>query len=225
MRIHYAKQIEYKSLPPNYHGEKPVNNLWRAVNIRLEEYSKTAPLPQLEELLQQETNTAIIEVLLFGVRHQPSDKAYEIYKKYYPKTVKYSTKGEIRVKINAFRGLCDEYKRWDKRLKAAGYDKQKAETQFKKEIAEMKTKLKSFPLNDPSKLPVFLKLLQKAEELNNENPHYGFYVPNYLKPINQKPVTECKEAYWQILQRNPDEKNMKSNQKSLCLSAKHSAKS
>jgi len=160
-------------------------------------------------MLQHETNAATIYVLLYGVITQPSDKAYDIYAKYYPKTAEHSTKGEIRGNLRRFHRKCMRYENWNKRLKDTGYDKKKAETQYKKEIAEMKTKLESFPISNPNKLLEFPELLEKAEVLNNENPHYGIYPPNFLKPIVQNPVPECKEAYWEILQRDPDEDKYK----------------
>ncbi len=187
----------------------PVDKLNCSVRNCLQSFFAQTPLPEIEALLQHETNTAIIEILLFGVQMQPSDKAYEIYKKYYPKTAKYSTKSEISGMIKSFRQKCMQYENWNKRLKGAGYDKKKAEKQFKEEVAVVKTKLESFSYDNPKKLLELPELLQKAEDLTGEKPQSGMFPDRYLKPIKQKPAPECKEAYWQILQRNPDEDKYK----------------
>ena len=188
---------------------RPVDDLRGSIWICLQKTFSEMPLPELEKLLENEQNRYLIEILLFGVRKQPSDKAYEIFAKYYPKSVTHSSKSEIRGMIQAFHRTCMKYEKWNKRLKAAGYDKQKAEKQFKAEVEAIKQKLKSINYNNPKDILRLPELLHQAEDLAGEKPQSGMYPDRYLKPIKRNPVSECKEAYWQILQREPDEEKYK----------------
>jgi len=181
----------------------PVIELHNAVYNCLQATFSQMPLPELEKLLEKEQNRFLASIMLFGVGEQPSEKASEIYSKYMRKFFGYGL--GTREKIEGFRELCDEYKKWNKRLEAAGYDKKKAEKQYKSGVAVMDKMLKSIPLNNSKEILQLPEKLHKAEELAGENPESGMFPERYLKPIKQKPVPECKEAYWQILQRNPDE--------------------
>jgi len=206
-KLSHERRKENKRMPPNFKGDRPVEQLTFAVENCLQEYSKTAPLPMLEEMLKQETNAAMKEVLLFGVGQQPSDKAAKLYAKY--KIKFYGNNLETRQEIKNFKKKCMRYEKWNKRLKAAGYDKKKAEKQFKAEVDAMKQKLKSINYNNPKDILQSPELLHQAEDLAGEKPQSGIYPDRYLKPIKRNPVPECKKAYWQILQRTPDEKKYK----------------
>jgi len=189
--------------------EQPISDLTKSVRHCLQTTFSETPLPELEKHLEKEKNRHLIGVILFGVRHQPSDKAYEIFAKYYPNSVHHTTKSEIRGMIQAFHRTCMKYEKWNKRLKAAGYDKQKAEKQFKAEVEAIKQKLKSINYNNPKDILRLPELLHQAEDLAGEKPQSGMYPDRYLKSIKRNPVPECKEAYWEILQRDPDEEKYK----------------
>jgi len=200
-----VKKYNEKHLPRD--KKKPASELHSSVYNCLQTTFSQMPLPELEKLLESEQNRFLASIILFGVGQQPSDKASEIYTKY---KRKFCGNGPgTREQIYHFKQKCLKYENWNKRLKAAGYDKQKAEKQYKSEVATMDKMLKSIPLNNPKVILTLPEKLQQAEDLAGENPESGMFPDRYLKPIVQNPVPECKDAYWEILQRDPDEEKYK----------------
>ena len=117
-----VKKYNEKHLPRE--KKKPVSELHSSVYNCLQTTFSQMPLPELEKLLESEQNRFLASIILYGVRQQPSDKASEIYSKYMRKFFGYGL--GTREKIKNFKKKCLKYKNWNKRLKAAGYDKPKA---------------------------------------------------------------------------------------------------
>ena len=202
------KDRDNQKLRMSWKDRKSVCDLEKGVRHCLQTTFSQMSLPELEKLLEKENNSYLANIIiLFGVGQQPSDKAAEVYAKYKRKF--YGNDLGVREEIYHFKQKCMKYEKWNNRLKSAGYDKQKAEKQYKYEVAAMDKMLKSIPLNNPKVILTLPEKLHKAEDLAGENPESGMFPDRYLKPIVQNPVPECKDAYWQILQRDPDEDKYK----------------